>query len=51
MARAITEVDQLIGHLLDAQPVAEGSGQQQPGIGDRVVVVEADAEPVWTMGG
>jgi hypothetical protein len=51
MAGAITEVDQLIDQLLDAQPVGEGGGQQQSGIGDGVVVVEAGGQPVWTVGG
>jgi hypothetical protein len=51
MPGAIIEVDQLIDHRFDPQPVGECGGQQQPGIGDGVVVVEADGEPVWTVRG
>jgi hypothetical protein len=51
MPGAIGEVDQLIDHLLDPQPVGESGRQQQPGIGHGVAVVEADGEPVWTVRG
>jgi hypothetical protein len=34
------EVDQLVGGLLDPQPVGQGGGQQQPGVGDQALVIE-----------
>jgi hypothetical protein len=43
---AVAQVDQLVGQLLDAQPPGQRGGQQQAGVGDGVVVVEGDGEPV-----
>jgi hypothetical protein len=47
----LTKVDQLVDHLLDAQAVGQRSWQQQPGVGDRVVVIEGHAEGVGAVGG
>jgi len=44
------QVDQLVGGLLDAQPLGQGGGQQQAGVGDGVGVVEADVELVQGVG-
>jgi hypothetical protein len=44
--RSVAEVDQLVGGLLDSQPLSERGGQQQPGRGDRVLVVERDIDLV-----
>jgi hypothetical protein len=38
------QADQLVSGLLDAEPLGQGRGQQQPGVGDSVAVVEADLE-------
>ena len=35
-ASQLAQVDQLIGGLLDAQPLGQGGRQQQPGVGDGV---------------
>ena len=51
MAGTAAEVDQLIDDRLDAQALGERGGQQQPSLGDRVVVVEGDHQGVGTMGG
>jgi hypothetical protein len=48
MGRAgpLAQVDQLVGGLLDAEPLGQGGGRQQAGVGDGVGVVEADVELV-----
>jgi hypothetical protein len=51
MAGRVAKVDQLVGDRLDAEPVGEGGGQQQAGVGDRVVVVEGNGEPIGAVGG
>jgi hypothetical protein len=53
MGRAgpLTQIDQRIGGLLDAQPLGQRGGQQQAGAGDRVGVVEAGVELVQGVGG
>ena len=52
MAGRVAKVDQLVGDRLDAEPVGEGGGQQQAGVGDRMVVIEGDHEPLglWEDG-
>jgi hypothetical protein len=50
-AGPVAKVDQLIGQVLDAEPLGKDSGQDQPGVGDRVGVVERDRKPVGTVGG
>jgi hypothetical protein len=45
-ARPVAEIDQLVGGLLDPQPLGERGGQQQPGRGDRVLVIERDIDLV-----
>jgi hypothetical protein len=50
MPRAITQVDQLIDHLLDPQPVGEGGGNSSPALAT-AWSSEADAEAVWTVRG
>ena len=41
-----TEVDQLVGGLLQPQPRNQRGGQQQPGVGHRPLVVERGIDPV-----
>jgi hypothetical protein len=50
-AGAVAEVDQLIDDCLDPQPFGQRGGQQQPGVGDRVVVVEHRNKPCRAVGG
>jgi hypothetical protein len=50
-ARPITQIDQLVGGLLDSQPLGQRGSQQQARIGDRVGVVEGDVELVEGVGG
>jgi hypothetical protein len=50
-AGLLTQVDQRIGGLLDAQPLGQGGGQQQASAGDRVGVVKRDVELVKGVGG
>jgi hypothetical protein len=45
------QVDQLVGGLLDAQPLGQRGSQQQARVGDGVGVVKADVELVESMGG
>jgi hypothetical protein len=47
----VSQVDQLVGGLFDAQPLGRRGSQQHTRIGDRVGVVEADVEPVQGVGG
>ena len=47
----LAEADELVGGLLDTKTLAEGGGQQQPGVGDGVGVVEGDVELVERVGG
>jgi hypothetical protein len=50
--RPVTKIDQLVGDLLDPQPFGQGCGQQQPGRGDRPLVVEGEVDLVQhDMGG
>jgi hypothetical protein len=49
-ARPVTQIDQLVGDLLDPQPLGQGRGQQQPGVGDRPGVVEGDLDLVQDDG-
>jgi hypothetical protein len=44
--RPVPEIDQLVGALLDPQPLRERGGQQQPGASDRTLVVERDIDLV-----
>jgi hypothetical protein len=50
-ASPLAQVDERIGGLPDAQPLGQGGRQQQPRIGHRVGVVEADVELVEGVGG
>jgi hypothetical protein len=45
-ARPTAEIDQLVGGLLDSQPLGQGGSQQQPGRGDRVLVIKGDIDLV-----
>ena len=51
MGRAgpLAQVDQLVGGLLDAEPLGQGGRQQQADVGDSVGVVAAGVElsTVW----
>jgi hypothetical protein len=42
----LAEVDQLVGGLLDPEPVSERGGQQQARIGDHALVIERDMDLV-----
>ena len=42
----VAQVDQLVGGLLDSQPLRQGRRQQQPGAGDSVLVIEGDIDLV-----
>jgi hypothetical protein len=48
----LAEADELVGGLLDTETLAEGGGQQQPGVGDGVGVVKAmsSSSRVWEDG-
>jgi hypothetical protein len=50
-ARAVAEVNQSVDDVLDSQPLGQRGGQHQPGVGDRVVVVEPNHQAVETVGG
>jgi hypothetical protein len=50
-AGALAKIDELVGGLLDAQPLGQGGGQQQARVGDGVGVVEAGVELVEGVGG
>jgi len=45
------QADVGVGRLADAEPVGQGGGQQQPGAGNGMAVVEADVELVKVWGG
>jgi hypothetical protein len=45
-AGAVTEVDELVGGLLDPQPLRQGRRQQQPGASHRPLVIEPDLDLV-----
>jgi hypothetical protein len=51
LSAAATAIDQLVGGLLDPQPLGQGGGQQQARVGDGVGVVEGDVELVQGVGG
>jgi hypothetical protein len=48
-AGAVAKVDELIDDLLDAEPLGQRRGEDQPGVGDRVGVVEGDGQGVGTV--
>jgi hypothetical protein len=50
-ARPLAKINQLIGGLLDAQPLGQGGSQQQARVGHGVGVVEGDVELVEGVGG
>jgi hypothetical protein len=43
--------DTHVDDRLDPKPLSQRGGQQRPGVGDRVVVIEADDEGEGTAGG
>jgi hypothetical protein len=45
-AWSVAKVDQLVGGLLQPEPLGQGGGQQQPRVGDRVLVIEHDIDMV-----
>ena len=49
-AGPLAQINQLVDHCLDLQPLRQGRWQQQAGVGDRVVVIERHDEPAWAMG-
>jgi hypothetical protein len=44
--RTVTKIDRLVGDLLDPQPLGQRRWQQQPGPGDRTLVIEGDVDLV-----
>jgi hypothetical protein len=46
VAGAAAEIDDLVGRLLDAEVSGQSGGEDEPGVGHRVGVVEADFDPV-----
>ena len=48
----VAQVDQGVDDRLDSQALGQRGGQQQPGVGDRVVVVEGHNKPagLWEDG-
>jgi hypothetical protein len=48
-ARAVTQIDHLVGQCFQPQVLGQRSGQQQPGISHRVLVVEGHSDPVKTV--
>jgi hypothetical protein len=50
-AGLLAQVDQLVGSLLDAQPLGQRGSQQQARVGDGVGVVKTDVELVQGVGG
>jgi hypothetical protein len=49
--RPLAQVDELVGGLLDAQPLGQGGSQQQARAGDDVGIVEDDVELVEGVAG
>jgi hypothetical protein len=45
-AGSVAEVDQLVGGLLQPEPLGQCCGQQQPCVGDGVLVIEDDIDMV-----
>jgi hypothetical protein len=45
-ARTITQINELVGELLDPEPLGQRRGQQQPRGGDGVIVIEGDVDGV-----
>jgi hypothetical protein len=48
-AGPLAQIDQLVDHRLDLQPLRQRRGQQQASVGDRVAVVERHDEPAWAV--
>jgi len=49
-ARRATQIDVLVDQLPEHEPLGQGGGQDETGVGDRVVVVEADRDLIGTVG-
>jgi hypothetical protein len=49
-ARRAAQVDVLVDQLAEHEPLGQGGGQDETGVGDRVVVVEADRDLIGTVG-
>jgi hypothetical protein len=45
-SRTITQINELVGELLDPEPLGQRRGQQQPRGGDGVIVIEGDVDGV-----
>jgi hypothetical protein len=48
--RRAAQIDVLVDQLPEHEPFGQGGGQDEPGVGDRVVVVEADRDRVGAVG-
>jgi hypothetical protein len=49
-ARRTTQIDMLVDQLPEHEPLGQGGGQDETGVGDPVVVVEADLDRVGAVG-
>jgi hypothetical protein len=49
-AGPLAQIDQLVDDRFDPQPLRQGRGQQQAGVGDHVLIVKRHDEPTWAMG-
>jgi hypothetical protein len=47
----VAQVDQLVDDRLHAKPLGQRGRQQQPGVGDRMIVIDGDHEPIEAVGG
>ena len=45
-AAPVAEVHVLVEELAEAEPLSQGAGQEQAGVGDQAVVIEGDVEVV-----
>jgi hypothetical protein len=49
-ARRPAQVDVLVDQLAEHESLGQGGGQDEAGVGDRVVIVEADRDRVGAVG-
>jgi hypothetical protein len=49
-ARRAAQIDVLVDQLPEHEPLGQGGGQDEAGVGDRVVVIEADRDRVRAVG-
>jgi hypothetical protein len=49
-ARRAAQVDVLVDQLPEHEPLGQGGGQDETGVGDRMVIVETDRDRVGAVG-